>query len=77
MIHLLPTILSTQATCGVDVPVNAEPSLMPAHVNNVLDPEVYCVRCFELYSRDQRTKKLNRGPAFSPGGYPFDAGEAN
>jgi len=74
MIHLLATVLSTRARCGVEIPATAVPSQMPARIDNRMDPLRYCVRCFETYVQERTTRRAS-GTVIE-GGFPFEVGAA-
>ena len=72
MIHLLSTVLSTRAKCGVDIPANASPSTMPCRGERSVDRARYCAICFEVFRLDSYVRQavVNVGP--SADGYPID-----
>ena len=72
MIHLLTTILSTRARCGVYVPTNAHPSIMPHRGEGDVDRALYCPTCFEVFRLDDYFRQALRPVGPSVDGYPFD-----
>ena len=72
MVHLLPTILSTRARCGVEIPTNATRSTMPPNGEWSIDPAAYCAKCFKAFSHDDFFLRNAPSLGSSITGYPFD-----